>query len=181
MPTPWRSCLAALAAFALAGALSGCGVRIRESGACPTPQTRPSASGFCVPRWLSLKSNEVLVRRGPGFDYPALFTYRARGLPVQVVAETEEWRRVCVPEGGAVWVHKSMVDGRRMVRSPAGAPLPLLSRPQTGARRTALMNPSAMASLDRCERGWCSINAGGARGWVAERGLWGVAAAAQCR
>jgi SH3-like domain-containing protein len=134
-----------------------------------------------VPRWLSLKSNEVMARRGPGLDYPALFTYRARGLPVQVVAETAEWRRVCVPEGGAVWVHKSMVDGRRMVMSPVGAPTPLLARPQAGAREAALMSPSALAALERCEHGWCRVSAGGRSGWVPQARLWGTAAQPMCR
>ena len=170
------------AALLLAVPLSACnGVRGREEAACTTPQRRPTSSGFCVPRWLSLKSNEVLARTGPGFDYPAQFTYHARGLPVQVVAETAEWRRVCVPEGGAVWVHKSMVDGRRMVMSRPGGPTPLLARPLVGARLNATLSPSALAGLDSCDHGWCQISAGGETGWAPEARLWGTASAPQCR
>jgi SH3-like domain-containing protein len=174
-------CLLSAALAVLILAAGGCTLRSREEGACPTPQRRASPSGFCVPRWLSLKSNEVLARRGPGFDYPALFTYRARGLPVQVVAETEEWRRVCVPEGGAVWVHKSMVDGRRMVMSPPGTPLVMRVSPDLRAHQAALMNPSALASLERCERGWCRVAAGGVSGWAPQGQLWGANEAPQCR
>ena len=171
--------LAAVAALSLI--LAGCSGRAREEAACATPQTRPTASGFCVPRWLSLKSNRALARSGPGFDYPALWTYRSRGLPVQVVAETAEWRRICDPDGGAVWVHRSMVDGRRMVLSPRGAPLVLRARPNATAAQAALMAPRALAALDRCEAGWCRVEAGGVNGWVPQGAVWGVAGPPQCR
>ena len=172
---------AVLAALCLLVGLSGCTVRAREEAACATPQTRPSASGFCVPRWLSLKSNEALARAGPGFDYPALWTYRSRGLPVQVVAETAEWRRVCDPDGGAVWVHRSMVDGRRMVLSPRGAPLTIHTRPSDTAPQAAMMAPRSLASLDHCENGWCRIEAGGVDGWIPQASVWGTAGPPQCR
>src|SRR5665213_2003765 len=73
-------------------ALAGCGDRGGEDRACP-PSGRSMLSGFCVPRWVSLKRGEVYGRKGPGKDYPALWIYRVQGLPVQVVAETTDWRR----------------------------------------------------------------------------------------
>lgn len=161
--------------------LSACQNRSREGEDCPGASGRPSPSGFCVPRWLSLKSNEVRARRGPGTDYPALWIYRARGLPVQVVAETADWRRICDPDGGAVWVHRSMVDGRRMVMAPATGSVPLLADPKAGARANAILVPRGLASLERCEKGWCRIEAGGASGWAPQSALWGTAAPAQCR
>ena len=173
----WTCGLAALLSLSLAG----CTVRAREEAACATPQTRATASGFCVPRWLSLKSNQVLARSGPGFDYPALWTYRSRGLPVQVLAETAERRRICDPDGGAVWVHRSMVDGRRMVLSPRGAPLVLRTRPGATAAQAALMAPRSLAALDHCESGWCRVEAGGVTGWAPEGAVWGVAGPPQCR
>ena len=94
-------------------------------GAAPVDKTTPS--GLPVPRYVSLKFAEVNARAGPGDDSRLLWVYRAKGLPVQVVAETDEWRRICDPEGGLAWVHKRTTDGRRTVMRLAAGPLPLHS------------------------------------------------------
>ena len=138
-------------------------------------------SGFCVPRYLSLKRGVVMGRKGPGKDYPALWVYRAQGLPVQVVAETLDWRRICDPDGGATWVHRSMVDGRRTVMARGPGPIPLRRKPRPDAPETGLLNARALAALGPCKGDWCVVRAGGVTGWAASTALWGVAAARQCR
>src|SRR5579885_430147 len=111
-------------------ALSACGAHGGEGEDCPAGVKAKTPSGYCVPRYLSLKRGEVYARRGPGKDYPALFVYHAKGLPVQVVDETTDWRRICDPSGALVWVHRSMVDGRRTVVAPGPQPVPLRSSPK---------------------------------------------------
>jgi len=142
---------------------------------------RATPSGFPVPRYLTLKFGKVNARSGPGDDHRLLWVYRTRGLPVQVVAETAEWRRVCDPEGGMAWVHKRVTDGRRAVLNTQNRPVPLLHRPKKGAEPAAFLNVRAMASLVRCEKGWCKVKSGRASGWVREGTLWGTAEALQCR
>ena len=142
---------------------------------------RPTPSGLPVPRWVSLKYKEVNARQGPGDDYPALWTYRAKGLPVQVVAETREWRKICDPEGGAAWVQRRLVDGVRTVFRTDPRPLPLLSQPKPQARVKAYLAGRAIASFDRCENGWCRVKADGVKGWAPAGQLWGVSETARCR
>ncbi|WP_367132990.1 SH3 domain-containing protein [Phenylobacterium sp.] len=138
-------------------------------------------SGFPVPRYLTLKFDKVNARAGPGDDHRVLWVYRARGLPVQVIAETSEWRRICDPEGGVAWVHKRVTDGRRnLIRMDAGV-APLRRRPRAEAEITAYLNPRALAALDRCDEGWCRVKVDGMSGWVAESDVWGAAAPVQCR
>jgi SH3-like domain-containing protein len=161
--------------------LAACNGRPAEGGDCPAAARAHTVSGFCVPRYVSLKRGEVYGRRGPGKDYPALWIYRARGLPVQVVAETSEWRRVCDPQGGAVWINRSMVDGRRTVMAVGVAPVGLAKTAAPGAPAAGLLAPHALANLDRCQGGWCRVSVAGVSGWVPAARLWGVAPAAQCR
>ena len=142
---------------------------------------RQTPSGLPVPRYVSLKFDKVNARAGPGDDHKLLFVYRVRGLPVQVVAETSEWRRVCDPEGALVWVHKRTTDGRRMVMNTKASPVTLLRRPRPDAKPTAFLNSRSLAALDRCEKGWCRVKADGVSGWAREGDLWGTAEAAQCR
>ncbi|MET0407983.1 MAG: SH3 domain-containing protein, partial [Hyphomicrobium sp.] len=51
-------------------------------------------SGLPVPRFVSLKSDRVNLRNGPGTDYPTGWVYRRAGLPVEVIKEFETWRQV---------------------------------------------------------------------------------------
>jgi hypothetical protein len=58
---------------------------------------RVTPSGLSVPRYVSLKFDPVNARAGPSDDHRLLWVYHARGMPVQVIAETVEWRRICDP------------------------------------------------------------------------------------
>ena len=142
---------------------------------------RQTPSGYEVPRYITLKFAKVNARAGPGDDHKLLFVYRKRGLPLQVIAETSEWRSVCDPVGQGAWVHRRVTDGRRAVINTSKSPQPILHSPKPGADTVALLNVRAMAELDQCKKGWCRINADGAKGWVREGGLWGTAPAPQCR
>jgi SH3-like domain-containing protein len=134
-----------------------------------------------VPRYVTLKFNEVNARAGPGDDYPTRWVYRVRGLPVQVVAETAEWRKVCDPEGGAAWVHRRTTDGHRSVIRMSPLPLSLKARPEAGAATVAILPARAMAPLDRCKDGWCRIKGGGRAGWTPAGEVWGTQDRPQCR
>ena len=142
--------------------------------------SRPTPSGLPVPRYVVLKFGEVNARAGPGDDHRLMWVYTARGLPVQVVAETREWRRVCDPRGGLAWVHSRTIDGKRNVlgRVP---PAPIHARAKSDSRVVAYLRPDALAALDRCKDGWCKIKVERVSGWVPARSVWGATEAPQCR
>ncbi|HEY2051388.1 MAG TPA: SH3 domain-containing protein [Caulobacteraceae bacterium] len=178
----WRGAARSAVVLVLAAAsLSACDRGDAEGSDCPAAQRANSVSGYCVPRYVSLKHDEVYGRRGPGKDYPAVWVYHARGLPVQIVAETAEWRRVCDPFGGATWIHRSMVAGRRTVLAVGPNPVNLQKADKPGAPQVGAMAARALASLDRCENGWCKVKVGGLSGWAPATSFWGVDAAPQCR
>lgn len=135
---------------------------------------RPTPSGLPVPRWVTTKFATVNARGGPGDEHRKLWVYRVKGLPVQVVAETRDWRRVCDAQGGLAWVHKRTVDGTRGVLNLNAGPEPLLAKPQPGAAAQAYLAPGALAKLDRCKAGWCRVEAGGTKGWAPAAALWGA-------
>jgi SH3-like domain-containing protein len=175
MRTRMRAQLAAAAA-GFAGALA-----LGATAASAAGAERPTPSGLPVPRYVSLKFDKVNARAGPGDDHRLLWVYRARGLPLQVIAETSEWRRVCDPEGTLAWVHKRVTDGRRTTMNTAAQPVALLKRPKDGFRAQAYLNPRSLAALDRCDKGWCKVKADHAAGWVREGVLWGTTDTPQCR
>ena len=149
--------------------------------AAPQAPERQTPSGMPVPRYVSLKFDKVNARAGPGDDHRLLWVYKARGLPLQIIAETSEWRRVCDPQGQTAWVHKRTTDGRRTVMNTQTTPTELFRKPKATARPAAYLNSRATAALDRCDKGWCKIHLEGASGWVREGALWGTSEAPQCR
>lgn len=143
------------------------------------PKTTPS--GLPVPRYVSLKFAEVNARGGPGDDYKLLWVYRARGLPLQVVAETYDWRRVCGPDGSLAWVHRRTVDAHRTVMRTAAQPLALHRGPNPKSLPAAFLAGRAIAGLENCKNGWCRLTAGGVKGWVPQTEVWGLSEAVRCR
>lgn len=164
----------------LAVATAALGAAVMAGAGDTMPDGRPTPSGQPVPRWLSLKSDEVRARAGPGLDYRILWEYRASGLPVQVVAETTEWRKICDPEGAVAWVHRSVVSSRRNVFNPSTGALPIRARRSEAAPVLARLSPRALAAIDDCRDGWCEVRVRRLSGWVREQSVFGAHARALC-
>ena len=72
-----------------------------------------SKSSLPVPRFVSLKPDRVNVRGGPTRDHEVTFVYTRAGLPVEITAESDNWRRIRDWEGSEGWVYHSLLSGRR--------------------------------------------------------------------
>lgn len=144
-------------------------------------QAFDTPSGLQVPRWAMLRRNEVYARNGPSKDNRVVWTYRQAQLPVQIISETRDWRLVCDPDGGVAWVSRTMLQAQKTVLSPAGQKLQMRQSPDEKADIKAILKPRALASLEKCKKGWCRISAAGQTGWVPEQSLWGTQTAAVCK
>ncbi|MBX9615823.1 MAG: hypothetical protein K2X25_09540 [Caulobacteraceae bacterium] len=144
------------------------------------PDGRPTPTGLEVPRWVSLKSSEVRARQGPGLDYRILWEYRAAGLPVQVIAETREWRKICDPEGSVAWIHRSVVSGRRGAFNASAAEVPVQARRDAGSPLKARFTSRSVVAVEDCADGWCEVRAGKLRGWIAGGAVFGTQTRALC-
>ncbi|MGH7016896.1 MAG: SH3 domain-containing protein [Caulobacteraceae bacterium] len=120
-------------------------------------------------------------RRGPGKDYAPLYIYHVRGLPVQVVEETTDWRRICDPEGGVAWVHRSMLAARRTVMARQGAAAILHREPNAASPPTGRLASGALADVRSCTADWCEVLVDGRSGWTPQSSLWGAASVAVCQ
>lgn len=133
---------------------------------CDTP------SGFPVPRFVTLAYDEAAGRSGPSSEHPIAWMYVRRGLPVEVIAETPDWRRVRDPGGEEVWMHRRLLSGRRALWAQEATDL--RARPDEEASLIARIEPDARLWLERCRRGWCRLEANGQRGWAEARHFWGA-------
>lgn len=140
-----------------------------------TPVAPPVvATGLPVPRWVTVKASRAHVRRGPSRDYDVLWTYVKPGVPVEVIAEYDSWRRVRDVEGATGWMKAAMLDSRRNVMLRGSANTAILSEPKADADAVALAAPGLVAELVGCRGEWCEISTRGYDGFVTRDRLWGV-------
>jgi len=62
-------------------------------------QSVGASTGLQIPRFASLRSDKVNVRQGPSSDHPVVWTFTRAGLPVEITAEFDNWRRIRDSEG----------------------------------------------------------------------------------
>jgi SH3-like domain-containing protein len=92
-----------------------------------------SASGLPVPRYVSLKPDRVTVRGGPTRDHEIAFVFTRAGLPVEITAESDNWRRIRDWEGSEGWVYHSLLSGKRTALVSAKQPDDLVPLYDCGA------------------------------------------------
>jgi SH3-like domain-containing protein len=136
-----------------------------------------TASGLPVPRYVSLKSDRVNVRAGPTMDQDVSWIYTRAGLPVEVTAEWENWRRVRDSEGAEGWVYHSLLSGRRTAvisMKHKDDLATLYDRPDKDSAVAARLQAGVVAHVKHCGNGWCRIVGNNFDGWVEQQRLWGV-------
>jgi SH3-like domain-containing protein len=168
-------CLATMGVLAVASAALAQGA--------PEPTTG-KATGLPVPRYVSLKSDRVNLREGPSKDHRTSWVFQRAGLPVEITAEFETWRRIRDSEGTEGWVLHSLLSGRRTAlitpRSKGDAtPVPLQERADERAEVVARLQPGVIANVRQCTGSWCRVvvvQAGSSdlAGYIRQDRLWGV-------
>jgi len=136
-----------------------------------------SASGLPVPRYVSLKSDRVNLREGPSKDHRTVWVFQRAGLPVEITAESETWRRIRDSEGTEGWVLHSLLSGRR---TALVAPWKknevffLYNKPSEKSDPVARLQANVIAGINKCDGVWCRISGEGFDGYIQQSNLWGV-------
>ncbi len=130
-------------------------------------------TGLRVPRFVSMNSSKVNVRAGPGTRYPIKWVFQRKTLPVQIIAESDTWRKIRDFEGIEGWVHQRMLSGRRRA-VVTGAIQKLKREPQEAAKTVALLEPGVILRLEKCSGAWCLVEGGSYEGWIGRQSIWGV-------
>lgn len=127
-----------------------------------------------VPRFVTIKFNEVNVRTGPAVDCPIEWVFIKKGEPVEIVAEYDQWRKIRDVRGEGGWVNASGVSGKRSVIIIAKNTTPLLYAPNKYDNMVVKVSPGLRCGLKKCEADWCLIECQSYKGWISKKYLWGV-------
>jgi SH3-like domain-containing protein len=134
-------------------------------------------SGLPIPRFVSLKSDRVNVRSGPNKDQEVRWVYTHAGMPVEITAEFENWRRIRDWEGAEGWVYHSLLSGKRtaMVLPKAKDELvPLFESADIESAVTARLQSGVLGALKSCNGSWCQFGGKGFEGYIRQERLWGA-------
>jgi SH3-like domain-containing protein len=140
-------------------------------------------SGLPIPRYVSLKTDRVNLREGPSKDHRTAWVFQRAGLPVEITAEFETWRRIRDATGTEGWVLHSLLSGRRtalvMPWAKTGSePLALFDRQDEKGNVVAQLQPNVITSVKACKDGWCRVSIAqpgrDISGFIKQERLWGV-------
>ncbi len=143
----------------------------------PPPAAEAQGTGLPLPRFVSLKASRVNVRIGPSNGHAVKWIFVRAGLPVEIVQEFENWRRIRDSAGAEGWVYHALLSGRRtaLVAPWDGAdPVEVRARAAEDAAVVATLAPNVVAGVRACDGSWCRIEGKDFDGWVPQDKLWGV-------
>jgi SH3-like domain-containing protein len=133
------------------------------------------STGLPVPRFVSVDSSqsEVNVRFGPGQQYPINWVFTRPGVPLEIVAEFDNWRKIKDFEGAEGWISARLLSGRRTIMIQ-GAVRDIRRRADNRARVLLRAEPGVIGSLLECQDSWCRVEIEGQRGWLQRDDFWGT-------
>jgi SH3-like domain-containing protein len=136
-----------------------------------------TTTGLRIPRYVSLKSDRVNLREGPSKDHRTTWVFQRAGLPVEITAEFENWRRIRDSEGSEGWVLQSLLSGKRTALIAPwrrGEMFPLWGKASEGADQVAKLQAGVQGSVRKCDVVWCRVSGEGFDGYIEKTLLWGV-------
>ena len=117
-----------------------------------------------APHFASLRASE---------DFPIQWVFQRRGLPVEIMATFDIWRKIRAFDGTEGWVNQQMLTGRRSVLITGGT-RNLRRDPDPASGIVAQLEAGVVAAMSHCNPSWCELKAGGYKGWLKRDELWGV-------
>jgi SH3-like domain-containing protein len=136
-----------------------------------------NVTGLPVPRFVSLKSERVNVRGGPNKDQDVRWVYTRAGMPVEITAEFENWRRVRDWEGSEGWVYHSLLSGKRtavVVPREKDELVPLYEAADIESAVVAKLQAGVLTSLKSCTGAWCRVSGKNFEGFIRQERIWGA-------
>lgn len=114
------------------------------------------------------------MRTGPGRNFPGVWLYKRRDLPIRVLRVYPNWRYVEDPDGVRGWMLVSLLSARRTAIVRGTEPRPIHAKPDENSRIRYNAQPGVVGRIDECSSGWCHIKVGDRDGYIRTTDMWGV-------
>ena len=134
-----------------------------------------SAQDKKPPYWASIASGEAMMRTGPGRNYPGIWLYKRRDLPIRVIQVYPNWRKIEDPDGEQGWMLVTLLSDRRTGIVKPGEPREIRAKPEANAPVRYRVEHGVVGRIEKCSGGFCRFEIGKRTGYIAAADLWGVA------
>tara|TARA_B100000686_G_C16332248_1_gene733717 strand:+ start:227 stop:697 length:471 start_codon:yes stop_codon:yes gene_type:complete len=122
--------------------------------------------------FLSLKKNEVNLRKGPSFKYPIILTYKKKYLPIIILDKSETWRKVIDFENNSGWIHVSQLSKKKSAINIKNNSI-LFKKPTIFSKPIAKLETGRLVLIKKCDEKWCKVTSEDFTGWIFKSYLWG--------
>lgn len=126
------------------------------------------------PYWASIASGQAMTHTGPGRNYPNVWLYQRRDLPVRVLKKYDNWRLVQDPDGAQGWMLVTFLADRRTAIVRSGEPRAIHVGPDDAAKISYNAEQGVVGRISKCSSGWCRIDVGSHRGYIKMSDIWGI-------
>ena len=113
------------------------------------------------------------MRKGPSRDHPIDWVYKLKGLPLKIISEFDDWRKVEDFDGINGWIHRSQLSRKRVVQV-ISSNSEIKSKPNNDSDILALAETGVLLNLERCDEIWCRISKQNIKGWILRDNIFGI-------
>lgn len=136
-------------------------------------KTTMGASGYPLPRFMSLDDPKTNMRTGPGIEYPIDWIYYKADYPVKVIAEYGNWRKIVDIDQSTGWILRSLLSLNRTGLIINGSQ-ELIKSPDEQTKITVIAEQDVIGQIIQCQKIWCKMEVGGFSGWLKQNQIWGT-------
>ncbi|MBN9510640.1 MAG: hypothetical protein J0I21_16205 [Alphaproteobacteria bacterium] len=146
-----------------------------STAAAPEKPDKGTSTGLPLPRWASLRTDEVNMRVGPGTRFPIEWQYHRRDLPIEILREVDVWRLIEDQDGVKGWVHQATLIGHRgfVVRVSEAV---LRQSADDASPAVARLKEGVVGRIRSCaaKADWCEVQVSSYRGFLRRTQFWGT-------
>ena len=122
--------------------------------------------------FLTLKYNRVKVRQGPSFEYPVKFIYKKKYLPIKIIDNKDNFRKITDLKNNNGWIHVSQLSKKKSAINIHNLSI-IFKKPNIYSQPMAKLEKGKMVIVKKCKEDWCKIITNDYKGWIFKNYLWG--------
>ena len=121
----------------------------------------------------SLKNTKVNVRLGPSKNYPIKYVYEKKYLPVKIIDEHYNWRKVRDYDNDTGWIHVSQLSKIKTTVTTKNNQV-VYSSPTIYSKPKVKLEIYQVLTIKQCNQIWCEIKNSKTNGWIKKEHLWAI-------
>lgn len=122
--------------------------------------------------FISLRSNEINLRNGPGSEYPIKAIYQINNMPLKVLGEYENWYKVQDKDGFEGWLNKNLTSKKRTLIVINGTQI-MYKKDDLKSAPIFRLEENVVVKYHKCNENWCKIEKNNKTGWIEAKNVWG--------